>query len=232
MSIILAAALTGNPETSWYKTMQLMQNMFTLSDDEIREQISYDAVRWTAHEFTKDILGNRYEIGQDFYQDGNDIIFHSVMTAFYSALLSSKITDISLKPDNACITGLFHDIGKKYIPKKIWYKDPFFLSENEKRTLKLHPVYGYNFMFRTYPSAPDEIKRGILQHHDSFTFCNSELAEFSEAACITAIASRYANFITKEKDIKNIRSPDVIFHNKTAYNPEYLNAFIKIIEPE
>lgn len=65
--------------------------------------------------------------------------------------------------ENLTVAGLLHDIGKLSIDINIINK-PDKLTDEEFSIMEKHPELGYNFVRNT--NYPEEIKMGILMHHE------------------------------------------------------------------
>jgi putative nucleotidyltransferase with HDIG domain len=63
------------------------------------------------------------------------------------------------------IAGLIHDIGKIIIPEEVLNK-PGKLTDEEFQIIKRHPTVGNNFV--EHMAGFDEVRNGILYHHERF----------------------------------------------------------------
>ena len=91
---------------------------------------------------------------------------HSVNVALLATCLGRHIelSDISL--EHLTICGLFHDLGKVDVPKKILLKHGV-LTDGEWNLLKAHPVMGVRkiLMLNATPSLRSRIILGPFEHH-------------------------------------------------------------------
>jgi HD-GYP domain-containing protein (c-di-GMP phosphodiesterase class II) len=91
---------------------------------------------------------------------------HSVNVALLATCLGKHIelSDISL--EHLTICGLFHDLGKVDVPKKILLKHGV-LTDGEWELLKAHPVMGVRkiLMLNATPSLRSRIILGPFEHH-------------------------------------------------------------------
>lgn len=89
---------------------------------------------------------------------------HSINVSVYSLLIARWL---GLKKEhirNVIITGILHDIGKIKIPGDILQKKGPLLPE-EYETIKEHVTIGYE-LSKNIPQLNDEIREGILKHHE------------------------------------------------------------------
>lgn len=92
---------------------------------------------------------------QDLWKHSLNVMMLTLMTA--REFISSKqdLIDITLG-------GLFHDLGKTYIPLEILNK-PFRLTQEEFETISLHPIFGY-FLLKD-SDLPDITLEMVKYHH-------------------------------------------------------------------
>lgn len=91
---------------------------------------------------------------------------HSINVAIISGIIGRSI---GMKPDNirnVVMAGLLHDIGKLFIKKEILSK-PGKLTKQEMATIQEHANLGYQ-MLMNYPHLCEDIKLGVMQHHERF----------------------------------------------------------------
>ena len=91
-----------------------------------------------------------------------DLALHMVNTAIYSCMLAERTGEDVF---SACATGLFHDIGKKYIPSDILYK-PGKLTEDEWKVIEGHPITSKIILDTLYPEFDQDIANAVLFHHE------------------------------------------------------------------
>jgi HD-GYP domain-containing protein (c-di-GMP phosphodiesterase class II) len=91
---------------------------------------------------------------------------HSVNVALLATCLGKHIelSDISL--EHLTICGLFHDLGKIDVPRKILFKHGA-LTDGEWELMKAHPVMGVRkiLMLNATPSLRSRIILGPFEHH-------------------------------------------------------------------
>jgi putative nucleotidyltransferase with HDIG domain len=89
---------------------------------------------------------------------------HSLNVALYSMLIGRWL---KLKKDQIkqlTIAGLLHDIGKIKVPYEILNKKGR-LTKEEFEVIKLHTIYGYDFLKQQY-SFSEDICQAVLLHHE------------------------------------------------------------------
>ncbi len=106
------------------------------------------------------ILGNLYRL--KFYTDYT--FMHAVDVGLLSGLLGvwSGLAEEEVK--NLILCGVLHDIGKSQIPLSILDK-PGKLTAEERKTMTLHPEYGY-YMTKSIPGITPDVQYAVWQHHE------------------------------------------------------------------
>jgi len=89
---------------------------------------------------------------------------HSLNVAIICGLIGKWLGYTGQNLKDLILTGLLHDIGKAIVPLEILNK-PGKLTVDEMDVVKRHPSQGYNLL-RKQNDIRDEIKMGILQHHE------------------------------------------------------------------
>jgi putative nucleotidyltransferase with HDIG domain len=89
---------------------------------------------------------------------------HSINVSVYGLLIARWLGLPESKVQNVVITGILHDIGKTKIPGFILNK-PGPLQEQEYNQIKNHSRIGYELSM-DIPQITDEIREGILMHHE------------------------------------------------------------------
>lgn len=98
-------------------------------------------------------------------QEKDDYTYrHSLNVSLLSTMIGKwlNMSDEDLR--SLAYAGMFHDLGKCKIPRKIINK-PGTLSSQEWEKMKYHPVYGYDILKSTSEFNKDMLK-GILMHHE------------------------------------------------------------------
>ncbi len=91
---------------------------------------------------------------------------HSVNVAVLTTLFARHL---GFSPDSTRrlgVAGLFHDLGKSFIPDEILHS-PKRLSEEQFAIMKQHPELGYR-QIRKLENIYPEVIQGILEHHERF----------------------------------------------------------------
>lgn len=88
---------------------------------------------------------------------------HSVLTAEITQQIASDLSVPAFSPEQAYLAGLVHDVGKLSVPDMTLEKKGS-LDDREWETIRLHPVWGYQFVQNIEPlKVYAEI---ILCHHE------------------------------------------------------------------
>lgn len=89
---------------------------------------------------------------------------HSIEVSIISGILGKLVGLTNCQLKDLITAGLLHDIGKIFIPLDILNK-PSRLTEQEMTIMKTHPAKGYDLLVHS-DVLSDEIKNGVLQHHE------------------------------------------------------------------
>lgn len=109
---------------------------------------------------SKNILSNLYLIKS--YTDYT--FLHSVDVAILSGLLAVWFNLPEEEVKTLILCGLLHDIGKSQIPLSILDK-PSKLTVEERKTITLHPGFGY-YMTKNIPGITPDVQYAVWQHHE------------------------------------------------------------------
>ena len=114
-----------------------------------------------------DLLLNIVSVAEILYnvRIHNEYTFnHSINVANISGVIGKWLGFKEQNLKDIILTGLLHDIGKVMIPTNILDK-PGKLIEEEISIIQTHPMHGYHLLAE-YISISEEVKLGILQHHE------------------------------------------------------------------
>lgn len=89
---------------------------------------------------------------------------HSINVSIYALLLARWLNLSEEETRNVVTTGILHDIGKSRISGDILNKEGPLLPE-EYEQMKHHTDIGYH-LSKDIPYLTDEIRKGILMHHE------------------------------------------------------------------
>ncbi|MDT8902706.1 HD-GYP domain-containing protein [Anaeroselena agilis] len=109
---------------------------------------------------SKSLLGNLYRLKS--YTDYT--FMHAVDVGLLAGLLAiwNGLPEEEVKTLILC--GLMHDIGKSQIPLSILDK-PGKLTPEERKTIILHPEYGY-YMTKSIPGILPDVQYAVWHHHE------------------------------------------------------------------
>jgi putative nucleotidyltransferase with HDIG domain len=101
------------------------------------------------------------EILEDMLRIKGDLVYlHSVQVSRIARLIAESLDYPD--PEKIRIAGLFHDLGKIYIPDTVLSKNGE-LTEREKETVKMHPIMGAEILNKY---GFQDIADIILYHHE------------------------------------------------------------------
>jgi HD-GYP domain-containing protein (c-di-GMP phosphodiesterase class II) len=98
-------------------------------------------------------------------------ITHAVRTTIIALTIASKLKSPRIAPHKVIEVGIscmLHEVGMLQIPPDIYNKEGS-LTEEEKKTISLHPLLGYRMlkeMKELQPPLSQDILTGILEHHE------------------------------------------------------------------
>jgi len=127
------------------------------------------------------------------------LMSHSLAVSIYSVLIAKQMQwqspGVLLK---LALGGLFHDCGKKELPKEIISSPRNKLTAEQIQLQESHPLRGFNLL-TTIRNIPDDVVRVALQHHENCTGTGfpSRLTkhQIHPFARIVAIADGFANLV-------------------------------------
>ena len=124
---------------------------------------------------------------------------HSVDVATMAMIIAKKTGMSKQDIYDIGIAGLLHDIGKSKIPNEILNK-PGRLTDEEFAVMKHHPIYGYRIL-EDNKSLTDNIKLGVLQHHEKINGkgypLGVEADQISTFAKIISVVDIYDALVTE-----------------------------------
>ena len=96
-------------------------------------------------------------------KDKNYLCSHTVCTTIIALIIGKYMKMPTHKLVELGVAALLHDIGMLLVPQELYLR-PDTLTENEKKTIKSHPVYGYKIL--DSKSFPPAVKQAALEHHE------------------------------------------------------------------
>lgn len=160
---------------------------------------------------------------------------HSLDVSIYSLGLGQAV---GFKDDDLRelgLGGLFHDIGKRYIPLEIICKNGP-LDDSEWKQMQKHPEYG--LVILDEHKSTDNIKACAFEHHESMKGNgypqNLQAHEIHPMARVVAVADTYDALTTKRSYNDPMKPTDAIdlMNNKLKgkYDPEVMKAMVAIFQ--
>lgn len=168
--------------------------------------------------------------GHDFYTYN-----HSLDVSIYSLGLGQAVGFRGDDLKELGLGGLFHDIGKRYIPLEIICKaGP--LDPEEWKLMQKHPQYG--LMILSEHKASENIQACAFEHHESLLgngYPQGLLAnEIHSMARVVAVADTYDALTTKRSYNDPMKPAEAIslMNNKLKgkYDPEVMKALVEIFQ--
>jgi putative nucleotidyltransferase with HDIG domain len=165
----------------------------------------------------------------------SDIATHSFSTGKESRNLGMYILNSSqykykdkIDLDKLEIAGIFHDIGKVYIPTEI-LNNKNKLTENEFALIKEHPKYSFEILKKFY--SDPEILMAVLSHHEKYDGSgypnNLKNDEIPILAQIIAITDVY-DALTSKRPYREELSPDKALDLMQTFDGHFNQDIFKI----
>jgi putative nucleotidyltransferase with HDIG domain len=214
-------------------TMVLVEELFERPDI---EQALHDA-RGVVEDFVEfmesDAAAMANLIGlssHDFYTYN-----HSLDVSIYSLGLGQAVGFRGMDLKELGLGGLFHDIGKRYVPIEIICKDGP-LSDAEWIQMQKHPQWG--LMILNEHSANNNVKACAFEHHESMQGNGYPqkltAAEIHPMARVVSVADTYDALTTKRSYNDPMKPTDAIelMTSKLSgrYDPEVVRALLSIFQ--
>lgn len=160
---------------------------------------------------------------------------HSLDVSIYSLGLGQAVGFRGNELHELGLGGLFHDIGKRYVPLDIICKTGP-LTEPEWTEMQKHPQYG--LLILNEHETPDNIKACCFEHHESMAGNGYPqkltAAEIHPMARVVSVADTYDALTTKRSYNDPMKPTDAIalMSGKlaTRYDPEVIRALLAIFE--
>ncbi len=97
--------------------------------------------------------------------DTHYLLHHSIHVAVLAGLMGRWLRWPRSRQERLMLSGLFHSIGKLYMPADILDK-PGKLTDQEQLTIHQYPEKGYEILCQSGLQGETEIVDGIRQHHE------------------------------------------------------------------
>ena len=175
------------------------------------------------------------DVLQQMLATDNVTLYHSINVAIISQYIARVL---GFKEDNikeVITAALLHDIGKLQIPHSILQKKGQ-LTADEFTKVKEHPLVGYEILSQ-YPMFSDDIKRGVLEHHEKWAGngypFNLSGFNIHMYARIIAIADVYDALVSKRSYKTEMTTDQAIkemLKDVGHFEPSILNRFVDSIE--
>lgn len=232
---LLSSALDSKQKALMLResTMVLVEELFERPDIERALQDARGAVDDFVQFMESDAEAMANLIGlssHDFYTYN-----HSLDVSIYSLGLGQAVGFRGKDLHELGLGGLFHDIGKRYIPLEIICKDGP-LSDSEWLQMQKHPQFG--LMILNEHHSTENIKACAFEHHESMQGNGYPqrltAAEIHPMARVVAVADTYDALTTKRSYNDPMRPTEAIalMSGKLSgrYDPEVMRALLSIFQ--
>jgi putative nucleotidyltransferase with HDIG domain len=147
---------------------------------------------------------------------------HSLDVSIYSLGLGQAVGFRGKELKELGLGGLFHDIGKRYIPLEIICKSGP-LTDQEWMQMQKHPVYGLHILEEH--DTPETIKACAFEHHESMLGNgypqNLTATEIHPMARVVSVADTYDALTTKRSYNDPMKPTDAISLMSGKLNGRY-----------
>jgi putative nucleotidyltransferase with HDIG domain len=108
-----------------------------------------------------------FKLLESLNQQSDFTYAHSVGVSFHAVMLAKRLKWHSpLTHAKLAVAGLFHDIGKKELPKELLAKARHELTASELTQLESHPTRGMELLTQIR-DIPSDVIQIALQHHEN-----------------------------------------------------------------
>jgi len=186
---------------SRYNLMKIIEILFNKkTEDRINSKVPYARLVDEMENYVSVTLNNQTSVILSVTQTnsfGDYILGHSLNVCMLSILIGDFLELEYPALVELGISSLLHDIGKRNTPKEIIFKTET-LTEEEIAIIHKHPEDGVGFMERIYPGASDQIKEGILTHHEKMNGKGypKGIKDIPQFGLIISIADMYEAYVS------------------------------------
>lgn len=164
--------LKGRSEVSSEKKAQFMK----YTEEVLLERVFVAGVEEHAYSEAKDFLGSTVTViteNNESFQlisvlnEHSDFIYaHSLGVSLYSIMMARKLGYSSSQVFfKLGLAGLFHDVGKKEIPREILEKPRPLLTQKERALIETHPLRGREILL-ALKGMPSDVIQLVYEHHE------------------------------------------------------------------
>lgn len=118
---------------------------------------------------TLNIIGDEpdlFELLKILESHADQLYLHSVSVSVYTAMIGRRLGwKGQASQFKLSMAGLFHDIGKKEIPKELLEKSRISLSAEDVMVLESHPTRGREILSE-FPQLPGDVVQMVYNHHE------------------------------------------------------------------
>lgn len=207
LNITAAIAKTGGKGVSKVQKIQLLKH----TTEVILEETNVNGVTQELFDVANTLVSSTVSLVSEdddlftllnMLNTHSDVLYaHSIAVSIYSALIATKMAWTSLPTKSKLVmSGLFHDIGKKEVPREILEKPRAVLSEEERKLVESHVVRGKNILLQM-PKVPSDVTLAVSQHHET---CNGQgypdnltVHKIHPLAKVLSVANIFSNLVVK-----------------------------------
>ncbi|HWR43060.1 HD-GYP domain-containing protein [Sporomusa sp.] len=164
-----------------------------------------------------------------------DYLFHhSINVGVLANIIGALSGAFDLAQQRSLVlAGILHDIGKLEIPVQVLYKNGS-LTEEELNMVRQHPAIAFKF-FRNYVEIPENVRFGVLQHHErddgSGYPLHTEASKNHPIARVLGIADTYDAMTSKKvygEEVSPFAAIDTIQSDTFSgkFSPKYSTPFL------
>lgn len=219
-------------------------NFFKYTGETIVQQLFISGIDENAFALSKDFVQSSLEVISDdstallmleLLNSHADYIYaHSLGVSIYSVMIAKKLNWHSPQATFIIsVAGLYHDIGKKEIPREILEKPRNLMTADERKIYESHAMRGKELM-KLVESFPQSVADVAAQHHENrlgtgFPMRHKKSAIHPLAALI-ATANKFCELAIKSPHSHGMSAKDALNVMETEYPGEFEKEYMDALK--
>lgn len=158
---------------------------------------------------------------------------HSVDVGTLASILARRLNKPMSFVQDVGMAGILHDIGKSKIPDEILNKCGK-LTDEEFNVMKQHPVHGYKML--TQCDIKDEIKLGVLNHHENFDgtgyprrLSSNDIGDMGKILAIVDVFDALVSKRVYKPEKTPAQALEIMFTMSNKFDLKYFRTFLSTV---